>query len=265
MSTRQLGDRDDDEEEDEQERHRCALHGTDAPSRAPLRERRAARRRRARRAGGAARRSRSACGCSAAAARSHSVRPCARRRCARHARSIISDGSANVSSERSTMTSRVAFSAAENGRRRRPLVVRSSSPAIRRIAELFVEAERSLATLIHNRAVRTGSRRNDPYTRCDDRRRRRPRGALATSSIPSWGWISSSSAWSTASRSTAAPSTSPSRSPRPPARSGRRSPSRCRSSSARSRASRRSSRTWSSRPPWTPDKMSEDAKFALGY
>src|SRR5215207_676867 len=64
--------------------------------------------------------------------RSIRLRPRARRRCARQARSIISDGSANVSSDRSTITSRVAFSAAEMARRRRPLVERSSSPVTRR-------------------------------------------------------------------------------------------------------------------------------------
>src|SRR3954451_3349740 len=65
--------------------------------------------------------------------RSERVRPCARRRCARTARSRINDGSANSSSDRSTMTSRVARSAVEIGRRRVPLVVRSSLPATRRM------------------------------------------------------------------------------------------------------------------------------------
>src|SRR5918997_3139921 len=63
--------------------------------------------------------------------RSDSVRPRARSRCPRHARSTISEGSAALSSDRSTMTSRVAFSAVEMGRRRLPLVVRSSSPVTR--------------------------------------------------------------------------------------------------------------------------------------
>src|SRR3954466_7279107 len=69
------------------------------------------------------------CGCE-----SHSVWPCARSRWARHARSIISDESAKRRPERSTITSRVALRAAAMRRRRRPLVVRSSSPSIRRIA-----------------------------------------------------------------------------------------------------------------------------------
>src|SRR6202007_3033884 len=52
----------------------------------------------------------------------------------RQARSIISEESAKRRSDRSTITSRVALRAAENERRRRPLVVLSSSPSIRRIA-----------------------------------------------------------------------------------------------------------------------------------
>src|SRR5215204_514375 len=63
-----------------------------------------------------------------------SVRPWARRRWARHARSTITEESANLSSERSTITSRDARSATEIGRRRRPLVARSSSPEITRMA-----------------------------------------------------------------------------------------------------------------------------------
>jgi metal-sulfur cluster biosynthetic enzyme len=46
---------------------------------------------------------------------------------------MISEESANSSSDMSTMTSRVARSAVESGRRRVPLVVRSSLPATRRM------------------------------------------------------------------------------------------------------------------------------------
>ena len=51
----------------------------------------------------------------------------------------------------------------------------------------------------------------------------------------------------------------------PPARSGRRSPSRCASSSASSTGVDKVHPKMVFDPPWSPEMMSEDAKFALGY
>ena len=113
----QLGDRHDDEDQD-------AGGGASRPRTlrpAPTRLRPRPR------AGGRARRARSACGSAAAARRSRSARPSARSRWASTARSIISDGSAKRSSERSTQTSRGACSAADSARRRqrarRPVLI----------------------------------------------------------------------------------------------------------------------------------------------
>ena len=171
---RQLGDRDDDEEDDQEEPHR-SLHGT----------------RRGRRgsgdagAGPASRDggqpvsptssiSRRMCGCGAGAATACGP---ARAGAARGRRGRPSARSRRTcSSERSTITSRVAPSARESGRRRRPLVVRSSSPEITRIAELFVETRRCAGTYtIPARLVQSPV---DTLAAC--RRRRGHRGAVAT-------------------------------------------------------------------------------------
>ncbi len=60
-------------------------------------------------------------------------------------------------------------------------------------------------------------------------------------------------------------SSSPSRSPPPPARSAPRSPSRCASSSASIDGVDKVHPKMIFDPPWSPEMMSEDAKFALGF
>ena len=135
---------------------------------------------------------------------SHSVRPCARRRCARHARSIISDGSAKR--QLGEVDDDVARGLQRGGERttaasaRRAVLV----PRDPQDRQLFVEAERCWQRYIHTprfvqgleQIIRTLRRMIDEDDVLE--------ALSATSSIPSSGSISSSSDWSTASRSTAA-------------------------------------------------------------
>ena len=151
---RQLGDRDDDEEEDQEREHR-SLHGTTRRDRAGAS--RGGRGPSSRTAGSRSQPDapRSAAGCAAARRPATASGPCARRRWARHARSTISDESAKCSSERSTITSRVARSAAEIGRRRRPLVADPRPPRSRGSRSCSSNAD-DRAEPIAYRAVRTG-------------------------------------------------------------------------------------------------------------